>query len=138
MPDLTELAAAAAAARAAAYAPYSHFAVGAALETADGRRYTGANVENASYGLTNCAERVAVQAAVVAGARRIAALAVVGPDGVTSAPCGACRQVLAEFAEPAMPIVYATEHGLTETTLGALLPAAFDAAALRGAAPGAR
>ena len=138
MPDLTELLAAAAAARGAAYAPYSHFTVGAALETPDGRRYTGANVENASYSLTTCAERVAVQAAVMDGARALAALAVVGPDGVTTAPCGACRQVLAEFAAPSMPIVYATEHGVTETTLGALLPNAFDAAALRGASRGAR
>jgi len=138
MPNLTELVAAARAARAAAYAPYSQFAVGAALETPDGRRYTGANVENASYGLTMCAERAAVQAAVLDGARALAALAVVGPDGVTTAPCGACRQVLAEFGAPAMPIVYATENGLNETTLGALLPHAFDATALRAAARGAR
>ena len=82
MPDLSELRAAAVAARAHAYAPYSQFAVGAAIETADGRRFTGANVENASYGLTICAERTAMFAAVNAGAKRITAVAVTGPDGV--------------------------------------------------------
>jgi cytidine deaminase len=131
MHDLTDLFAAAQAARRAAYAPYSRFTVGAVVETADGRRYTGANVENASYGLTMCAERVAVQAAVVDGARAIAAVAVAGPDGVTAAPCGACRQVLAEFGSPAMRIVYGSAKGPTETTLGDLLPMAFDGTILR-------
>lgn len=132
--NLSELQAAARAAREHAYAPYSKFAVGAAVETADGRRFTGANVENASYGLTICAERTAVFAAVVAGARRIAAVAVSGPDGVTAAPCGACRQVLAEFGAPGVPVSYAlAEGGWNDTTLGELLPAAFDAAALAAA-----
>jgi cytidine deaminase len=131
MPDLTELRAAARAARAQAYAPYSHFTVGAAVETADGRRFTGANVENASYGLTVCAERNAVFAAVLAGAARIAAVAVSGPDGVTTPPCGACRQVLAEFGAAGVPLSYArADGGWTDTTLGALLPDAFDAVAL--------
>lgn len=127
----TDLFSAAQAARGTAYAPYSHFTVGAAVETADGRRYAGANVENASYGLTNCAERVAVQAAVMDGARAIVAVAVAGPDGVTVAPCGACRQVLAEFGTPATRVVYGSASGPVETTLGALLPIAFDGAILR-------
>jgi homotetrameric cytidine deaminase len=131
MPDLAELRAAARAARAAAYAPYSRFAVGAALETGDGRRFTGANVENASYGLTVCAERTAVFTAVLAGAREIAAVAVCGPDGAVAAPCGACRQVLAEFGAPGVPLSYARADGSwADTTLGELLPDAFAPAAL--------
>ncbi len=131
MPNLTELRAAARAARERAYARYSNFAVGAAVETDDGRRFTGANVENASYGLTICAERTAVFAAVLAGARRITGVAVTGPDGVTTPPCGACRQVLAEFGAPDVPLSYArADGGWTDTTLGELLPAAFDPATL--------
>src|SRR5688572_5475496 len=84
--------------RAHAYAPYSRFPVGAALLAVDGRVFTGCNVENASYGLANCAERVAIGKAVSEGARRFTAIAVVGPeDDVPCAPCGACRQVLYEF-----------------------------------------
>jgi homotetrameric cytidine deaminase len=134
MPSLTDLRAAARAARDTAYARYSNFTVGAALETADGRRFTGANIENASYGLTICAERTAVFAAVLAGAREIAAIAVTGPDGVTTTPCGACRQVLAEFGAAAVPLSYANADGSwTDTTLGELLPHSFDAASLAAA-----
>lgn len=134
MPDLTKLRAAAREARLRAYAPYSHFTVGAAVETADGRRFTGANVENASYGLTICAERTAVFAAVLAGASPIAAVAVTGPDGVTTPPCGACRQVLAEFGAPDVPLTYArADGGWNDTTLGELLPAAFEPASLDAA-----
>ena len=134
MLDLTELRAAARAARVHAYARYSHFTVGAALETTDGRRFSGANIENASYGLTICAERTAVFAAVLAGATGIAAIAVTGPDGVTTPPCGACRQVLAEFGAPGVPLTYArADGGWTDTTLGDLLPAAFDPAMLEPA-----
>jgi cytidine deaminase len=130
----SELRAAARAARALAYAPYSQFTVGAAVETADGRRFTGANIENASYSLTICAERTAVFAALLAGAKRISAVAVTGPDGVTTAPCGACRQVLAEFGGPDVPVSYArADGGWSDTTLGELLPAAFDAASLEAA-----
>jgi cytidine deaminase len=134
VPDLSALRALALAARETAYARYSNFTVGAALETADGRRFTGANVENASYGLAMCAERTAVFAAVLAGATAIAAVAVTGPDGVTTTPCGACRQVLAEFGGAAVPLSFANADGTwTDTTLGELLPMGFDAAALAAA-----
>lgn len=113
----------AALARQSAYVPYSHFAVGAALRAEDGRIFTGCNVENASFGLTICAERNAVAHAVAEGARRFDAIAVVTENGVT--PCGACRQVLAEFG-PAMTVIVADEAGQRRVyTIGDLLPDAF-------------
>lgn len=106
-----------------AYAPYSRFQVGAALLCADGTVVTGCNVENASYGLTICAERNAVAAAVAQGHRDFRAIVVVSPNGVT--PCGACRQVLSEFA-PAMPVRLLSKSGkVTDTSVGALLPSSF-------------
>jgi cytidine deaminase len=108
-----------------AYAPYSNFPVGAALRTAGGKIFQGANVENASYGLTICAERVAAAAAVAAGERDFAAIAIVSPGGVS--PCGACRQFLAEF-NPALRIVMVDsqqpDHGY-QSTLDDLLPNRF-------------
>jgi len=92
------LLAAAARARAGAYAPYSRFEVGAALLAGGGKIYTGCNIENSSYSLTVCAERVALFQAVAAGEREFMTLAVVGGDLEACFPCGACRQVLAEFA----------------------------------------
>ena len=108
--------------REAAYAPYSKFTVGAALLAADGRVFTGCNVENISYGLTNCAERVAIGAAVAAGAREFLAVAVVADTGVPISPCGACRQVLAEFGVPRVMLANRTER--LEFSLEALLPRA--------------
>lgn len=118
------LIAAARAARERAYAPYSHFAVGAALRTRTGQVFTACNVENLSYGLTICAERAAVCAAVAAGERDFEALAVVADSKEPVTPCGACRQVLAEFA-PALPVCSANLGGDTYvSSIAALLPRA--------------
>lgn len=107
-----------------AYAPYSKFKVGAALDTGDGQVFLGANVENASYGLTICAERSAVSAAVAAGYRNFEAIAIAGPDGAVTSPCGACRQVLIEF-NPEMTVIFTTPHGPVATTAAELLPHSF-------------
>jgi cytidine deaminase len=123
---LDELVAAASEARERFYAPYSGFAVGAAI-LAGGRTFVGVNIENASYPLSVCAERNAVGAMVVAGERTIDAVAVVaGGDIGPASPCGGCRQVLAEFAGDDVPVV--SEHVTGERvawTVGELLPAAF-------------
>jgi len=124
------LIAAATEARRKAHAPYSHFPVGAAVRTASGRIFAGCNVENASTGLTVCAERVAIWKAVSEGERQFEALAVVTEPG--SMPCGACRQVVSEFALD-LPILVADTAGhVLITSLGALYPEPFTQASLRG------
>jgi cytidine deaminase len=120
---MRELVDAATKAREAAYVPYSHFAVGAAVRGASGEIYTGCNVENASFGLTICAERNALAHAVAQGARSFPAIAVVTENGVT--PCGACRQVLAEFNRDMTVIVVNTAGERQVYRLSELLPAAF-------------
>jgi len=101
--------------------------VGAALQADDGRIFIGVNVENASYGLTLCAERIALAQAVAAGARSFRALAIVAGARTPATPCGACRQVLAEFCSDRLPVFCAAHTGaaIRRTTLGALLPHAF-------------
>ncbi len=110
-------------ARKQAYAPYSHYEVGAALLAASGQVYTGCNVENASYGLTICAERTAVFKAVSSGEREFAAIAVVTSDG--GSPCGACRQVLAEFGLHMRVLVADIAGNYRAYRLDELLPDAF-------------
>ena len=116
-------------AMARAYAPYSHFHVGAALLDTDGKIWTGCNIENASYPATLCAERSAIAAALSAGVRKFAAIAVVGgPEGVLGdicAPCGICRQVLNEFCPPDLPVYLGHAGGIQTLTLGELLPHSF-------------
>jgi cytidine deaminase len=119
------LCAAARAAALQAYAPYSRFAVGAALLDERGAIHIGCNVENASYGLTTCAERNAVAAAVAAGARSIRAVAIFTPTPAPTPPCGACRQVLAEFGDAATEVIMLGESQVARATLGELLPSAF-------------
>ncbi len=109
-PDLTMLAEAAIEARGLAYAPYSQFAVGAAVLTASGRIFQGGNIENAAYSLGVCAERVALYSAYAAGERSITAIAVVTPTDAVASPCGGCRQVLFELA-PHCQVLLLNMHG---------------------------
>jgi cytidine deaminase len=118
------LVAAARAAQARAYAPYSNFRVGAALEGEGGEVFAGCNVENASYGLTMCAERAAVCAAVSSGTRRFRRAVVVSDSEPPAAPCGACRQVLSEFG-PNMRVDAIGPRSSASWTMAELLPAAF-------------
>lgn len=108
-----------------AYAPYSRFPVGAAVLAGSGRIYAGCNVENASYGLCNCAERTAVFSAVAAGEKSVRAVAVYTPTPLPTAPCGACRQVIHEFGPDALVVSVCDAKNRIETKLSALLPAAF-------------
>lgn len=124
-----DLLAAARRARQHAYAPYSHFAVGAAVETEEGAVVSGCNVENASFGLAICAERVAITRAIAEGHRAFRAIAIAGPEGVETVPCGTCRQFIAEF-DTDMPVTYTSSGGPVHTTLGALLPFPFTAESL--------
>lgn len=106
-----------------AYVPYSKFPVGACLVTDEGEIYQGVNIENASFGLTNCAERTAIFKAVSEGKRNFSYLVVSGHTPEPISPCGACRQVLVEFCDPNMPVMLLGDNGVQkETTVGELLP----------------
>lgn len=128
MRDL-ELMQAAVGTREHAYAPYSEFRVGAALLCANGKVYTGCNVENASYSLTNCAERVAFGKAISEGERTFLAIAIVGGENTRlsplCAPCGACRQVMTEFCGSDFRILLGVPDHFTSYTLGEILPLSF-------------
>ena len=127
---MTELLAAALAARQHAHAPYSHFLVGAALEDASGRVHTGCNIENATYGLTVCAERVAIFKAMSEGVRKFRRIAVAADTETLTPPCGACRQILWEFCGD-IEVVLVNPRGKSETLrMKELLPRAFDASFL--------
>jgi cytidine deaminase len=140
-PPWAELERAAAEARGRAYAPYSRYLVGAALLGDDGRVYAGCNVENASYGVTICAERGACATMVAAGCRRVVAVVVVTAGAVPGSPCGLCRQTLAEFGADDVPVrmVGVGPGGepvaRAEGTLGALLPGRFEGALVLGRQP---
>lgn len=108
-----------------AYAPYSGFNVGAALLCKSGNVYTGCNVENSSYGASNCAERTAVFKAVSEGEREFVKIAIVSEKGGLTFPCGICRQVLSEFMPNGRIVLYSDEHGIKEFALNELLPYAF-------------
>ncbi|MBU5366211.1 cytidine deaminase [Enterococcus devriesei] len=109
-----------------AYVPYSHFPVGACLVTKEGKTYQGLNIENASYGLSNCAERTAFFKAVSEGERTFSHLVIAGHTPEPISPCGACRQVMAEFCDPEMPVTLVGDNGVVkEMTVEALLPYMF-------------
>ena len=127
MPSLERLISAARSAREKAHAPFSNFKVGAAIEDENGRIFTGCNVENATYGLTICAERVAVFKAISEGARKLTRIAVVADTPQLTPPCGACRQILWEFC-PDADLVLANLSGARETlSIRHIFPRPFDA-----------
>ncbi len=121
----TDLLAAAQAAWANAYAPYSSFRVGAALRSASGRVFSGSNVENASFGLTRCAEQSAVQALVTAGERTFSEIVVYTQAAEPTSPCGSCRQVLFEFAPDARVLIVNGAGAVLTTSVRELIPGAF-------------
>lgn len=123
----TELIEIAQEAREHAHAPYSNFKVGAALECADGRVFAGCNVENSSYGLSMCAERVAIFKAISEGYRDFQRIAVIADTHAPVRPCGACRQVISDLFPKQAEVILANLHGALEvTTISDLLPAPFD------------
>ena len=109
-----------------AHAPYSNYRVGAALLCSDETVFMGCNIENASFGLTNCAERTAVFSAIAAGKTKFKAIAIAASSKPAPFPCGACRQVLAEFCGPDFPIYVSGVNGCESITLGELLPHSFE------------
>lgn len=109
-----------------AYVPYSHFPIGAVLVTDEGKIYTGVNIENASFGLTNCGERTAIFKAVSEGERSFKELIIYGQTEKPVSPCGACRQVMAEFFKPDLPVtLVAKDKSTVVMTVGELLPYSF-------------
>ena len=132
-PTLDQLRQAADAARANAWCPYSKYPVGAALEAADGRIFSGCNVENASYPAGTCAERVALGAAIVAGVRQFTRVVITSSAAAPTPPCGICRQALVEFA-PDLEVIAISPQGHTARwSLRDLLPAPFTPASLENA-----
>ena len=130
MKRMDKLITAARAAREKSYSPYSHFAVGAAVECRDGRIYTGCNIENAAYGLCNCAERTAIFKAVSEGQQDFTAIAIIADTADPCPPCGACRQVISEFDIPT--IIMANMQGARKSvTLAEILPYSFGSAELK-------
>lgn len=124
--DIQELITKAIEAKKYAYVPYSHFRVGAAVYTKSGKIYTGCNIENVSFGATNCAERTAIFKAVSEGETEFEAIVINGDNGDYLPPCGICRQVLLEFGTDSMEIILAnTVEDYKITTLGEMLPGAF-------------
>ena len=118
-------------ARGASYSPYSGITVGAALLTADGKVFRGANIENASYSPTICAERVAFFKAITEGERNFVAIAIAGGEAGKPAkadfpPCGVCRQVMGEFCSPDFYVIWGNGENMTKKTLGEILPFGFD------------
>ena len=133
MGDIEKLIEAARVAQDCSLSPFSNFCVGAAVETEDGKIYTGCNIESASFGLTVCAERVAIWKALSEGERRFKRLAVVANTNDLTPPCGTCRQIIWEFCRDAV-IILANQHGeMEEVTIRDLLPRAFDARFLKEA-----
>jgi cytidine deaminase len=128
--QLKKLKVAAKAAAGRAYAPYSKFRVGAAVLTDTGKIFTGCNVENASYGLCNCAERTAIFSAVAAGERKLKCVVVYTPTKNATAPCGACRQVIFEFGPTVRIVSVCDSRDLIDGSIRSLLPAAFGPADL--------
>ncbi|MCF3649629.1 cytidine deaminase [Synoicihabitans lomoniglobus] len=127
---LRKLERAAKAAAKKAYAPYSQFTVGAAVLMSNGDVFTGCNVENASYGLCNCAERTAIFSAVAAGKKQLSCVVVYTPTARATAPCGACRQVIHEFGPTARVVSVCDGKERIDSTIAALLPGAFGPADL--------
>jgi len=128
--QLRKLKAAAKEASRRAYAPYSRFHVGAAILTGSGKIFAGCNVENASYGLCNCAERTAIFSAVAANERKLQCVVVYTPTPTATAPCGACRQVIFEFGPTSRVISFCASRETIDTTITDLLPGAFGPANL--------
>ena len=121
------------AARLKSVAPFSNFLVGAALQTSDGKVFTGSNVESASYGLTVCAERVAIWKALSEGERDFTELVIVADTEQLTPPCGTCRQIIWEFCKNAKIVLANLRGGREELTIKELLPRAFDARFLKSA-----